>query len=47
VLNKLSSSGQEIKILCGNVDETQQRSIQKEWVTQSIVFMLTELSDYP
>ena len=47
MLNKLSSSGEEAKVLCGNVDETQQRNIIKEWFSQSIVFMISELPDYP
>ena len=47
VLSKLNTSGEETKVLCSNVDEIQQRKIIQEWLSHTIVSMVTELSDYP
>jgi hypothetical protein len=47
VLSKLNTSGEETKVLCSNVDEIQQRKIIQDWLSQTIVSIVTELSDYP
>ena len=46
VLNKLNTSGEEAKIICNTADEGQQKNILKEWFTQSVVYMVQEISDY-
>jgi hypothetical protein len=47
VLNKLTTSGDETKRMCSGIDELQQRIILKEWFTQSIVYIVSALPDYP